>query len=430
MNLPLAAVLAFTLISLCVAQGKKIPLSQGKRSDWKPPGAVRRPWTASLQQPWPLPIRPRQQLFPKQPRPFEKPVQPDKPLQAPKEDYGVTSLARDVKLTNYKDKVYHCQVEIGTPGQKFNMAIHTGYPASWIPSVHCPPEYTLSSHYYRRYNNASSSTYRANGKEFTALYEDGEVEGYWSQDTLKVAGLKVRNQSFGEAVLEPNMFKDMNIDGVLGLRPRAAFEGEELTVMDNMVRQKLLPAPVFSLYLNRFDSEDRDSVLTLGGTNTDYYTGEFVVAPLTRPNRWQFKIDGVQIANHSGVFSKSGCHAELDSGTPLILGPIEEVNIVHLQLGGIPLQGWPRTFLFDCAKVDSLPDLEFIVSGQKLSISSKDYIIKEYKDGEVSCYSAVEGMFWRKDETPVWVLGTAFMRAYYTLFDVGNKRIGFAKAKH
>ncbi|GFO45651.1 cathepsin d [Plakobranchus ocellatus] len=432
MNLSPGVVLALTLISFYAAHAINIPVSQAKKSEWDPKPILKQ---ESNHGPLPKSVPSQKQLFPRH-SPHEhplarpsRPLRPLRPFQRSMQDYHLNILAKDVKLANFQDKVYFCPVEIGTPGQKFNMAIYTGYPATWIPSIHCPSHYALCNP-YRRFNNASSSTYRANGKTFDASFEAGQVEGYWSQDNLKVAGLIVRNQSFAEAILEPNMFKDMNIDGVLGLRPRGDADGEELTVMDNMVRQGLLQAPMFSLFLNRFNFGDRDSLLTLGGTNPDYYTGGFIVAPLTMPNRWRFKMDGVQTSNRDGVVSRWGCETEVDSASPLIYGPMEEVDILNLMLGGKPHHGWPRTFFFDCSKVDGLPDVEFILNGEILSLSSKDYIIKEYRDGEFICYSAIEGMICRRDETPVWILGSPFMRAYYTLFDKQTNRIGFAKAKH
>ncbi|GFO45650.1 cathepsin d [Plakobranchus ocellatus] len=433
MNLSPAAVPVLTLISFYAAHAINNPVSQTKKPELKP-----KPVPKQESKPGSLPqsVPSQKQFFPRHSPYYEqllerppRPLRPLRPFQRSMQDYRLKPLTIDAKLTNYYDKVYYCPIEIGTPGQKFNMAIYTGYTATWVSSIHCPPDYALCN-LCRRYNNASSSTYRANGKTFGAFLETGQVEGFWSQDRLTVAGLKVRNQSFAEAVLEPNMFKDMNIDGVLGLRPCEDAEGEELTVMDNMVRQGLLQAPIFSLFLNRFNLGERDSVLTFGGTNPDYYTGGFIVAPLTMPNRWRFKMDGVQISDYDGVLSRFGCQAEVDSATPLILGPMEEVDILNIVLGGTPHHEWPRTFFFDCHEVDGLPDVEFIVNGEILSLSSKDYIIKEYRYGEFICYSAIEGMTWRKDETPVWILGSPFMRAYYTLFDKQNDRIGFAKAKH
>ncbi|GFO35137.1 cathepsin d, partial [Plakobranchus ocellatus] len=145
----------------------------------------------------------------------------------------------------------------------------------------------------RKYNNASSSTYRSNGEEFTADYNSGQVRGYLSQDSVTVGRFTVKNQVFGEAILEPDRFADHLInDGVIGLGLSNIAKNEHPSVFDNMVSQELLPAPVFSFYLNRDNTDDRDSVLILGGTNAEYYTGEFTFADLIVPNSWNFWLDG------------------------------------------------------------------------------------------------------------------------------------------
>ncbi|GFO45653.1 cathepsin d [Plakobranchus ocellatus] len=395
------------------------------------PGQLRQSNTARL----PQSLRALKKSSPKRSRSsgqlVPRPTLPLQRLPRPTRDRLLEPTARDVKLTNYNDKVYFCLIEIGTPGQKFNMAVYTGHPITWVPSIHSAHYFDIS-HNYKRYSHASSSTYFAKSTKFLAIYDTAQVEGHWSVDILTVAGLEVIYQSFGEADLKHKVFENMNIDGVLGLGPRNISGRIEPTVFENLVSQGLLPAPVFSLYLNRFNSGDRDSVLTLGGTNPDCYTGKFVFASLTESNRWRFKMDGVQLSRHDRVFKMGECQAEIDSSTPLIHGPIKEVHVLNSLLGGSHLKTWPGTYVFNCSEVDSLPDVEFIVNGQTLCLSSKDYIIKEFEGGILSCYSAIEGdmIYLKNGRPPLWILGSSFMRAYYTQFDTGNNRLGFAKAKH
>ncbi|GFO41557.1 cathepsin-d [Plakobranchus ocellatus] len=388
MNVLPAAVLVLFLVSYCAAGILNIPLTKARTPQWKFKRVPRRPW------------------------PFR-----------------VHALAKDIKLINYKNTLYYGPITIGTPGKEFNVAFDTGSSAMWVPSVHCLTR-SVACQNYRRYDNASSNTYKDRGGTFRIEYDLGKVAGYWSQDSVTVGNLTVKNQTFGEAIIEPQLFADTTNDGILGLGFRHTNIDEDPTVFDNMVSQGVVSDPVFSFYLNSIESGGRDSVLTLGGTNPDYYTGDFTFVDLSVPDQWQFKMDRVQFSNGAATVCQDGCQGLVDSATSLIVGPIDEVDVIMSALGGIPMPGLPRMYIFDCSNVDNLPDLEFVLNGKKLPLKSRDYIMEMPIDGKTVCLSSLVGKTWEKEETPVWILGIFFMRTYYTQFDKGNSRIGFAKAKH
>ena len=75
--------------------------------------------------------------------------------------------------------------------------------------------------------------------------------------------------------------------------------------------------------------------------------------------------------------------------------------------------------------------MTLMIGGKDYIIGPKDYVLQiNLEDGTV-CWSDIyssdqlSGPFKKK-----WVLGSIFMTKYYTEFDVGKKRIGFAKAKN
>ncbi|GFN89035.1 cathepsin d [Plakobranchus ocellatus] len=215
-----------------------------------------------------------------------------KPYQKPIRDFRTKATTRDIKLENYYNKLYCGCIHIGTPGQEFYVAIDTTTPITWVPSIHSPFR-QIRSVFTRAsvYNNESSSTYTPNGKPFEVTYGPGQVSGYRSQDNMVIGGATVLNQVFGEAITKPSMLADSVNDGILGLGFSGFMADEDVTVVDNMYSQGLLPAPVFSTFFNRYGSNGSDSVLTLGGTNPEYYIGDFTFVDVNRPDRWQFEID-------------------------------------------------------------------------------------------------------------------------------------------
>ncbi|GFN84941.1 cathepsin d [Plakobranchus ocellatus] len=417
MNFPAALFFVLTLVSVCEAHSSGFPISQAKRPVWQSTNFAKRLW-------------PFRRLSKPVHRAKQRPVQSlFQPSQSTKQDFRQKPTGRDVKLTNYLDNLYSFPITIGTPGQKFNVTFDTSSSITWVPSIRSPLAKSRK-HKYNRYKDELSSTHASNFKRFDVLYDSGRATGYLSEDRLTIAGLTIKRQSFGEALFEPNLFKGTTNDGILGLGLSYIDRKEEPSVFDNMVSQGLLEAPVFSIYLNRYGTSGPDSVLTLGGANPEYCEEDFTFADLTEPHRWQFKIDRVQLSSGDGIFSESGYQAIVDSSSSLIVGPFDDVRALNEQLGGKLFQGHHGlyNYKFNCSEVDNLPDVEFIVNGKKLSLSSRDYITKMKEKGETFCVSSIFGMKWKEGGEPDWFLGLSFMRAYYTQFDKGNHRIGFAKA--
>ncbi|CAI8049383.1 Cathepsin D [Geodia barretti] len=153
-------------------------------------------------------------------------------------------------LINYKDLYYYGNISIGTPDQNFTVVFDTGSSNLWIPSAECASN-NRACQVHCTYNH-SSTTYVPNREDFSIQYGTGSLSGFLSQDVVTVAGIKVRNQIFGEATEQPGevFFNDL-YDGILGMAWPAISVKQVTPVFQNMVSQNLVEKAVFGFYLNR-----------------------------------------------------------------------------------------------------------------------------------------------------------------------------------
>ncbi|GFN86530.1 cathepsin d [Plakobranchus ocellatus] len=204
-----------------------------------------------------------------------------------------------------------------------------------------------------------------------------------------------------------------------------AEEGTRSEEMEDICRGLYPVVNGQNLQVTKSESAAEASVLTLGGTNPGLYTGNFTHIYVTVPRFWEFKMDRVELADGRGTFCKRRCNIIVDSETTLILGPMK-ANELNRMLGGKLMLGVLGVCHFPCSLVPGLPDVNCIINGTKLRLTSRQYTLQI---GDV-CLSAFRGAMNSRKMPSSWILGSMFMRTYYTMFDRGNFRIGLARAKH
>mmetsp|Transcript_21007 Transcript_21007/g.44336 ORF Transcript_21007/g.44336 Transcript_21007/m.44336 type:complete len:413 (+) Transcript_21007:268-1506(+) len=323
--------------------------------------------------------------------------------------------SENIIIKDYSNAQYYGEVMIGTPPQKFTVIFDTGSSNLWVPKVGCKNcGYWFINGGKDKYDDAKSSTFKKDGSLFHIQYGSGDVQGFFSYDDVTLADdIKVTAQKFAEVSDAGGLgvgYVMGQFDGILGLGFEGLSLGQAPTVFKNAIDQNAVAQPVFAFDLGN----EADGELTLGGYDDTKFTGEITWVTLAEPKYWLIDIEDIKI----GESSTGATNGIVDSGTSLITGPRAEISKIANSVGATAnLLG---QYTIDCAKVPTLPNLEFQINGKTWAVPGKDLVIQ----AQGTCLFALMGM--DIPQGPKWILGDVFMRQYYTIFDYGNKRVGFA----
>lgn len=324
-------------------------------------------------------------------------------------------FGEEIPISNLYDAQYYGPITIGTPGQQFKVIFDTGSSNLWIPSTKCK---SMACIHMGKYNPQHSSTYKPDGRVMTIKYGSGAVNGTVDQDVVTLGKLKVSDVFFGEMTSVSLNFIASKFDGILGM----AFQKISVlglpTVFDLMYNQSLITEKSFSFYLTQTPSSE-GSKLVLGGINPAYYTGTMKYYPLQAENYWMIKVDSAHVGAKPATLT--AFHGIVDSGTSLIVGSTEIIAPMLLEIG--------HSGQIDCAKVSSLPKISFTIGGDKYELPPDQYCLKVTdQQGDEECIVGLQPMNFPKEFGQAVILGDSFIKYYYTHFDEGKDRVGFAKA--
>ncbi|KAI9654592.1 MAG: Vacuolar protease A [Alyxoria varia] len=324
-----------------------------------------------------------------------------------------------VPIENFLNAQYYSPIQVGNPAQEFKVVLDTGSSNLWVPSSECS---SIACYLHNKYDSSSSETYRPNGSDFEIRYGSGSVKGFISQDSVELGELKVKDQDFGEVTQEPGLaFAFGRFDGILGLGFDTISVNGVVPPFYNMIKQKLLDEPLFAFYLGDTNKDGDESEATFGGIDKSRYTGEMTKLPLRRKAYWEVDLDAITFGDQTAEIDNTG--AILDTGTSLLALPSTLAELLNKEIGAKP--GFNGQYTIECDKRDSLPDLTFTLTGKNFSITSTDYILEV----QGNCISAFTGIDIPEPAGPLAILGDAFLRKWYSVYDLGSGSVGLAKAK-
>jgi len=143
--------------------------------------------------------------------------------------------------------------------------------------------------------------------------------------------------------------------------------------------------------------------------------------PLRRKAYWEVSLDSITFGKDTAELDNTG--AILDTGTSLIALPSTLAELLNKEMGA--KKSYNGQYTIECNKRDSLPDLTFTLAGYNFTIGPYDYILEV----QGSCISSFMGMDFPSPPGPLVILGDAFLRKWYSVYDLGSDSVGLAESK-
>jgi len=322
------------------------------------------------------------------------------------------------------DLVYFTEIGIGTPVQRFQVLIDISSPESFVSSVKCKTCAPGDG----KYDSSASFSFQSND---TVLEIDGGyifAGGHVVSDTFDFDGIKAEKQPFLEATTVQPIglsWDDMStIHGIVGLTPSSAG-----SVLNNsspfmtMVSENVLDRNLFSMRLR----EPRE--LLFGAHDSDLFTGDIVQLPLSNKTsrygltaRWQAEANYLTLGSDPGLrISLAGYTASFSTGSAFILLPDRMVSDIWRDLEFEDLMYMPPSV--SCDKLAFMPDIIFNLAGKNFTLTPNDYTFEwPMKPSRTRCATAI--MPFGIEQYDEIFLGSAFLRTFYSVFDLDTNTIG------
>ncbi|KRZ78894.1 Cathepsin E-A [Trichinella papuae] len=344
------------------------------------------------------------------------------------------------------DLMYLAEIGVGTPQKYFTVVMDTGSADFWLPgiscgseSVTCPdrcsskllceltcdklccsPQILKTNNHEpcdgkNKFDDSTSSTYHYEGESIKLIYGTGSIEGFTAKDTVCIAGICIKNQTWTVATKLDEFLGDKPLDGICGLAFEEISVSRSKPPVLRMVEEHLLDKSLFTIWLSKKAKEEEAGTLTLG--DFDYeHCSETCDWTDVQAGYWMFNMNDVKVGNSSVITVGGKLTAISDSGTSFIHGPVFDVLMLVHTLN----MKWSEEFqlpIIPCNEVSTLKPITFVINEKNFDVYPHNYIV------EILPNTCVAGIV--PQLSSQWILGDCWIRQYCQVHDVEKKRIGF-----
>lgn len=323
-----------------------------------------------------------------------------------------------------------------------------------MPSRDCT---TCGNH--KLYDAGSSSSFSAwPGTEVYPAFATGadsiplsQVEGAnctVNTETVSIGDLQVKNQSFLSCSSYTPALDNQPIDGIIGLGlPNATGFGSWFW---NLYDGGQLGSPVFSFSMpaGKIDGAE----LTLGGIDETKYTGPLTYMNLSKdasgqPSGWTVDLQAIYFGGSDETLSRQpldGGHSTpgglgwsvLDTGTAFIQAPDNETAArIYAGMPQITVIDPAGAWGAPCSVLDEIaPSVTFALGtgsqALNLTLPKASFNLGEYPGKPGICQAVFNSPAipsFSDDPTPVWIIGSPLLKAFYTVWDGINLQVGWGR---
>jgi len=320
---------------------------------------------------------------------------------------------------------YFGKLDIGGPEQSFSVVFDTGSGNLLVPADDCQSEACKKHDRFYQSKSPTATEVSCEGTppvpgeepphdEVTITFGTGEIWGRCLQDKICIGHVCDRGSFIAATYESRNPFESFAFDGVLGLGLLSMSQGEDFNIMHRMKKHNALQQSLFSVFLSDLDSER--SEVTFGEVKRDHLASDLFWVNVARDSGyWEVQIEDITINDHPLDLCPK-CYVAVDTGTSELAGPSDVVDALAEKLN----------VMMDCSNYDSLPKLGFVIGDHILNLEAADYVDK---DGS-RCDVSLMPLDVPPPKGPLFVFGIPFLQKFYTVYDQGNRQIGFGVAKH